>query len=210
MSRLIDLTGRNFDKLKVVERAEDKGGQTMWLCSCECGNVTIVNASALRSGHTKSCGCYRYTIPKEINTKHGKSRTQTHKTWCDIKSRCLCLTDHAYKDYGGRGITVCDRWRYSFEAFYEDVSKLPHFNEKGFTLDRIDNDGNYEPNNVRWVDRITQGNNKRNNRLITYNGETHTMAEWARIKGINYNLLANRLYGGWDIARALETQKIKK
>ena len=207
MSNLIDLKGQKFGKLTVIERAENKGKNTRWLCLCECGNKTIVHAISLRSGSTKSCGCYKSIAPKLSNTKHGMSHTTTHKIWCDIKSRCFCLNDPAYKNYGGRGITMCDRWKNSFEAFYEDVSKLPHFNEKGFTLDRIDNDGNYEPNNVRWVDRITQGNNKRNNRLISYNGETHTMAEWAKIKGLNYKTLSCRLYDGWDISRALETQK---
>ena len=209
------MTGRKFGRLTVIERAENtKHGAARWLCQCECGNKTVVIGDELRKGNTTSCGCYAKEIAKETartyiaakNKTHGKTGTLIYKEWAEIKCRCFNKHDLSYSRYGGRGIIVCDRWRDSFEAFYEDVSKLPHFGEKGYTLNRIDNDGNYEPNNIEWADAITQSNNRRNNRRISINGEMLTIAQLARCYNMPYKKLYKRLVTlHWDIEKALST-----
>lgn len=168
--KLIDLTGQKFGRLTVIERAgKTNHGAAKWACRCDCGNETVVIGDELRKGNTASCGCYakekaietakRYIAGK--NKSHGKAGTPIYKEWSEMKRRCLNPKDNSFKNYGDRGITVCERWRNSFEAFYEDVSKLPHFGEKGYSLDRINNNGNYEPNNVRWATAKQQANNRR-------------------------------------------------
>ena len=195
----LDLVGQTFGKLTVVKRiGSNAHGTSMWLCECECGETSIVLASNLMYGTTRSCGCMMG------HRTHGMSETKAYKEWEGMKKRCYTKSEQSYKLYGGRGIEVCDVWKNDFRAFYNDVSTLPHFNEPGYSLDRIDNDGNYEPGNVRWADRIAQANNKRNNVMITYNGETHTRAEWARIVGINWTTLRDRINRyGWSVEDAL-------
>lgn len=206
-----NLTGQRFGRITVIERANDyispKGcHRPMWLCRCDCGNEVVIDPSKLKSEHTQSCGCLKNEKARERLKKHGMSHTKTHQEWIGIRQRCLNPNCKDYKDYGARGITMCDRWRDSFEAFYEDVSKLKHFEEKEYTLNRIDNDGNYEPNNVEWASAITQQNNKRSNRLITYEGKTQTVAQWAREMNMSYSKLINRIYLGWSIEKALKTK----
>lgn len=201
--RCIDLTGQRFGRLVVVERAQNIGARTAWLCKCQCGNEHIALGGNLRQGNATSCGCYHREIASKVNTKHQKSRDKNYIEWSGIKTRCYNEMFDQYINYGGRGITMCDRWRESFEAFYEDVSKLPHFGEKGYSLNRIDNDGNYEPNNVEWSDKIVQANNKRNNRLLTYNGKTQTMAQWSKDKKIPSSVIFKRLSLGWSVDEIL-------
>lgn len=129
--------------------------------------------------------------PEQDYTTNGKN----------MRRRCYDSTVYNYPHYGGRGIRVCERW-HDFKSFRDDVSALPYAGETGYTLDRIDNDGDYEPDNVRWADKITQANNRRTNVRITYNGETHTMAEWSRKLGINYHKICDRLKSGWSVERA--------
>lgn len=196
MSAKLNLIGLKFGKLTVIERAECKNARTYWRCKCECGNEKIVQGCNLKSGHTKSCGCT--VIENPPRKSHGRAGTDIYKTWLHIKQRCYDEKTEQYKNYGGRGITVCDRWRDDFQAFYDDISKLPHFGEKGYSLDRIDNNGNYEPNNVRWATAKEQANNRRTNHLITYNGKTQTIAQWADETGINKYTIRTRLSRGWS------------
>lgn len=209
MGALIDLTGQKFGRLTVINRAKNhtqKNGsvKTQWLCECDCGNRVVVQGVNLKNGHVKSCGCYQKDNPSHY--KHGKRNEWSYKVWKHIKQRCFDKNCKRYKDYGGRGITVCDRWKNSFEAFYEDVSKLPNFGKEGYTLDRIDNDGNYELLNCRWADNRTQGNNKRNNLQITFNNKTQTLTQWANELNLNYKKLWSRLYQlNWSIEKAFKT-----
>lgn len=166
MSHLIDLTGQKFGRLTVIKKAERKKGCTnaLWLCLCDCGRLTIVRSTSLRKGESQSCGCYRSEYWKGKMTSHGKSTSSIAHTWYEMKARCMRASHHAFKNYGGRGIKVCDEWQNDFQAFYDHVSALPHFGEEGYSLDRINNNSNYEPGNVRWATAKEQANNRRNNR----------------------------------------------
>jgi len=169
MRKIIDLTNQKFNSLFVIKiHSERKNNETQWFCVCDCGNQSIVRSSYLRSGHTKSCGCLQTKHRQQPNihtVKHnhcskGKT-TQTYTSWSAMKSRCYNANDEHFHNYGGRGIKVCDRWLDSFENFLADMGERP----KGMTLDRIDNNGNYEPENCRWADAPTQKHNSRQTKL---------------------------------------------
>lgn len=194
MRKIIDLTGCRFGKLTVLmPSGVDSSGHYTWLCECDCGNMKTINGDSLRRGLTTSCGCITY--------KHGDTDSKLYRRWQTMRRRCYDSNKREYGQYGGRGIQVCDRWC-DFSLFKDDVTSLPHAEEPGYTLDRIDNDGNYEPENIRWATRTTQANNRRSNVTITYNGESHTLSEWSRKLGINYYKLRQRLKLGWSIERA--------
>lgn len=196
-SRKIDLTGKRFGRLVVIREAGRKRKEAAWECLCECGNTTIVNGYALRSGHTNSCGCYAIKRSKESNTKHGMFGTLIYRTYANMKNRCYNPKYYLFSHYGGKGVTVCDEWLgdRGFQTFYQ--WSIENGYRKGLSIDRIDNEKNYCPDNCRWVDMSVQQNNRTNNRRITSNGETHTMAEWARINGISYSTIQSRLSRGW-------------
>lgn len=156
--RLIDLTGQKFNKLTVIERVENRGEKVAWLCRCDCGNLTIATSSDLKRNNTKSCGCLNL---KPSNLRHGRCGEFIYQTYCNMRTRCNNKNNKSYKNYGGRGIKVCDEWNGNFKEFYDHVSQLPHFAEPGYTLDRINNNGNYEPGNVRWATAKEQVHNRR-------------------------------------------------
>lgn len=193
MSKLIDLTNMKFGRLTVIDRAEnDKQGRARWLCSCECGNKVIVEGTHLRRGQ-KACSC----LIKEGNRKtHGMTNSKIYNVWCSMKARCLNASRKDYNRYGGRGITIYPAWIDDFQSFYDYVSKLEHFGEKGYTLDRIDNSGNYEPGNLRWANNKTQARNTRKNPLIEYNGKKITIPDAAELSGISQATLHTRYYAG--------------
>ena len=191
------LIGQRFGRLTVIERAEnDKNGQARWKCHCDCGNDIVILGCSLLAGRTKSCGCLHREISAQRTTKHGMANSKLYGTWKGIKRRCLNTNAPNYKHYGGRGITICEEWRNDFQAFYDYVSKLEHFGEEGYTLDRINNDGNYEPNNLRWADRATQARNRRNNTYVKYNGEKMILTDASEKSGIGRKTLYHRLQRG--------------
>ena len=203
----IDLTGRKFGRLTVVERDcnDHTNKYAWWVCRCECGNYIVASSSSLNGGHTQSCGClFRETVIANNmkKRKHGMINSRIYNIWRSMKKRCLNPNHEAYPRYGGRGITVCDEWKDDFQTFYDWA--MTNGYQEGLTIDRIDVNGNYEPGNCRWATAKEQNNNTRNNRLLTHNGETHTMAEWADITGIGYDTLQSRLFkGGWTVEEAL-------
>ena len=212
MSKFIDLSGQKFGRLTVISRAKSNTRDARWLCKCICGNEKIILGYNLKNGITKSCGCLQRELSSKrlkMNNhqrKHGLYGTRIYRTWAHMKERCYNPTANNYCNYGGRGIKVCQCWKNSFQAFYDDVSKLPHFGEKGYSLDRINNDGNYEINNVRWATAKEQANNQRTNHLETYNGKTQTISQWASEFGINSDKLRLRIKRlGWSIEKALNT-----
>ena len=206
MSKCIDLTGQRFGRLTVVGRADNyitpKGAKfSRWNCICDCGKKTIVVSSSLRSGNTTSCGCYHDQCCRERRIKHGKSGGKLNWVWTAMKERCLNPNSKDYKYYGARGITVCDDWENSFESFMDWAYSNGY--QEGLSIDRINVDGDYCPDNCRWADAKMQANNTTRNRKITYNGETHTVSEWSEITGIKYRTILQRANMGWNAERIL-------
>lgn len=207
MGRVIDLTGQKYGRLLVLERAENNShNKAMWLCKCDCGNVVKVIGSHLRNGNTSSCGCLHKEMLREkpSGRTHGMTDTRLFRIWGSMLTRCYNKNHKYYHRYGGRGITVCEEWLHSFQAFYDWA--MSHGYADDLTLDRKDVNGNYCPENCKWSTQKEQMNNTSTNHLVTCNGETHTIAEWAAIKGINYYTLHSRLTTkGWPIEKALTT-----
>lgn len=196
MTRALDLAGFRSGALVALHRVENsKNGRVCWLCQCDCGNTTIAVAADIKSGHTKTCGCRSLRHPK-----HGYASTKIYKIWKSMNQRCHNPKNKSYPRYGARGIFVCDRWK-EFSSFLEDMG-VP---EKGLSLDRIDNDKGYSPDNCRWVNSKTQNRNRRDNNLIDFNGEVKTLAEWAEEKQMPYSTLSYRIHRGWDVEKALLT-----
>jgi hypothetical protein len=169
MGSLVDLTGKRFGRLIVKERALTDRKRTTWVCQCDCGKQKTVRASDLRSGHTQSCGCLHKEIVATSSfvhrvdtTSHGKSRTRIYGIWSGIKTRCYNKHWKNHKNYGGRGISVCEEWRNNFQAFYDWAMSNGYSDE--LTIDRIDVDGNYEPSNCRWITLAEQQKNRTNNK----------------------------------------------
>ncbi len=191
-----DLTGQKFNRLTVIELiGTNEKHHCIWKCLCDCGNVTQVETAKLKNGDVKSCGCL---LIEKIST-HGMCHSRPYSIWHNMISRCTNVSNKRYEDYGGRGIKVCGKWL-NFEGFWEDMGQTY---KKGLTIDRIDNDKDYSKNNCKWSTPKEQSNNRRNNYLVTFNGETQTLKQWAERLNINYSTLRKRLIRGWSILRAL-------
>lgn len=202
-----DMTGQRFGRLVVIERATEKRRQGVyWHCRCDCGNEIDVLGTSLRCGDTKSCGClHRETVSTMMST-HGLSKTRLYRVWAGIKNRCYNPHAENYKYYGANGITMCDEWRNSFESFRDwavNNGYDEHASSQQCTIDRINTALGYSPDNCRWVDHVTQCNNQTSNKLFTYNGATHTMAEWAKIFQIKYTTLRARIRHGVPFEEAI-------
>ena len=201
MGKLIDLTGRKFGRLTVISRGDNtKNKRIRWHCQCDCGGDALVVGAHLKNGNTQSCGCIHKKGLVERQTSHGMSETAEYATWMHMKQRCDNISDKDYKDYGGRGIEVCDRWR-KFENFYEDMGPRP----KGASINRINNDGNYEPGNCEWAGGKDQARNKSNNCMIEYDGQIKCLQAWADKSGIPRGTIKYRITHGWTVKQALET-----
>lgn len=195
-----DLTGQVFGRLAVLEFSHNKH-HAYWKCRCECGEVRTVRAVYLKSGHTTSCGCYN----RERVTSHGMYDSPEYTIWRAMIQRCTNPNASNYSRYGGRGITVCPEWRV-FENFLRDMGPRP---TKDHSIDRKANSGLYCKENCRWATSKEQNNNTRGNRLISHDGETHTMSQWSEFVGVPYETLKSRIVRGWDVGRAL-TEPVRK
>lgn len=202
-----DLVGKTFGRLKVLVRVSNcADGHSLWKCRCTCGNIKMARGSRLNLGRVSSCGCLTIEALKKANTIHGLRNSKTYKAWLRMMSRCYNPLDSSYKNYGGRGITVCPKWKNSMLKFYRYMGERP----SGMSLDRIDNDGNYEPKNVRWATRKQQNNNTRRTRFIKFNGKRMSMKMWGAEVGINCKCIQYRLNHGWTVKEALTTPSFRK
>lgn len=174
--------------------------KTRWECMCDCGNITLVYGNNLVRGAVKSCGCLKH----RVRDTHHKSFTRVYRIYAKIKRRCFSEDDGAYPSYGGRGITMCEEWRKSFEAFYTWSMQNGYSDE--LSIDRIDNDGDYTPQNCRWATAKEQSNNRRSCIKVTMNGRTQNLKEWCDELGISYKTVHQRINGyNWDAIKALTT-----
>lgn len=196
-----DLTGREFGRWKVLAFSHiRKSKYAYWKCQCSCGTEKFVRGCKLRGGESKSCGCLHKELASLRLTTHGMTNTSIYRIWTNMKVRCYDPNNKGFKDYGGRGITICPEWLNSFEIFYKDVGNRPD----GMSLDRIDNAGNYEPSNVQWATKEDQENNKRSNVYYEYDGKRLTVPQWGRLKGVKISNLYERINKlGWTFEEAI-------
>lgn len=188
------VAGETFGRLTAIRKTSNSPSR--WLCRCTCGTEKSVNASHLLQGNTRSCGCL-----KNPAKTHGKTKTREFTSWQGMLGRCYTPTNKKYPSYGGRGISVCPRWKNSFEAFLQDMGPRP---SPQHSIDRIDNDGNYEPGNCRWATPKEQSRNRRSNVLLTHNGKTQTVVEWSEETGISKYALLQRIQKlKWSTEEAL-------
>ncbi|WP_277679659.1 hypothetical protein [Gracilibacillus dipsosauri] len=205
MGKAKDLTKYKFGRLTPVRRVENVGKVTVWLCKCDCGNYKKIRYSDLVNERTVSCGCKAKENLLKRNYKHGmattSNRNRLYRIWAGMKSRCTNRNATHYESYGGRGITVCVEWLNSFESF-RDWALLNGYNDD-LSIDRIDVNGNYEPDNCRWVTREEQGRNRRTNSIFKIDGVEKPLVVWCEKFNIPYRTVKSRLALGWDIKKAL-------
>lgn len=193
--KIHDLTGQKFELITVLGFNHSTNGRTFWLCQCDCGNKVVKRSDCVKID--TSCGCYH----RAAVTKHNLCHSSEYKSYQAIIQRCTNENSLYYPGYGGRGITICDRWLNSFENFFSDMGKRP----KGLSLERIDNNKGYEPGNCKWATKLEQDNNRRSNTFLTCGGKTQTIAQWTREKDLRKNNIEGRLKLGWSIDRAINT-----
>lgn len=199
-----DISGKKFGRLspkKIVRISKHK--KAIWLCQCDCGNTVEVIAESMISGRTKSCGCWQkeWTVAK--HTTHGGSKHPLYPTWDRMMARCYNPNDHNFHNYGDRDIRVFQEWKDDPKKFYDYISALPNFAEKNRSLDRIDNNKNYEPGNLRWATQKEQMRNSRKNKNLTFDGKTQCLSAWAEELKMDKRTINGRLRMGWSIERAL-------
>jgi hypothetical protein len=214
MGKFVDLTGKQFGRLTVLERIKKPGSKrAYWKCQCKCGKMVFPETSQLNDGRCKSCGCLREEMKKKRIT-HGDTRVGRHgklyNVWSAMKGRCYTPSNTSYNRYGALGIKVCEEWRRSYEAF-KKWALANRYQEGLSSIDRIDSKGDYSPSNCRWVTNLVQANNKKNNVFLTYKGVTKTLSMWAREKGLSPGTLRARLsIHNWSLSQALETPLKKR
>lgn len=194
------MTGDRYGRLTVIAvSGAVSSGKVAWLCVCDCGTSRTVRGGDLRSGRTLSCGCLNAEKTGNRFRKHGARQTPEYSSWSAMHTRVGNPNFKQYADYGGRGISICDRW-FEFDNFLADMGPRPSLHH---SIERIDGNGNYEPSNCEWADRKTQNRNRRSNRLVTYNGVDMTVAEAAEKTGLSAQLIYDRLNLGWSSEAAL-------
>lgn len=209
--KAIDITGQRFGRLTVIERVKNTSRKdSLWLCKCECGNIKEVTYSNLNSGHTKSCGCFRIETTSKRNTKtkikHHLCSDPIYEKWTFMKSRCYYTNNDSYTDYGGRGIVVCDEWIDTENGFINFYNwSINNGWAKDLTLDRIDNNGKYCPENCRWATLKEQANNKRNTVYLEYNDIKLSLSEWAEKLDVPRYILKERRSLGWSDDKIITT-----
>jgi hypothetical protein len=203
------IIGQKFWFFTVIGKTETNNGGYCWICRCECGEIRNVNRWILENGKHKSCGCMKARMISKAKRKHGGTarlingkRQPEYKAWCRIRTRCYSESDPDYKNYGGRGIVVCDRWNESFADFLHDMGPRP---SDQHASGRKDNNGPYSPDNCSWETRIQQNNNKRDNRRIEFDGQSLTLAEWSRKTGFTLKQIWSRINRGWSAQQTLTT-----
>lgn len=207
MAIVKDLTGKRFGRLVAVECVgKTTNGNAKWRCECDCGEGKVVASWGLVSGRTKSCGCIKREQNKDVFTTHGDSakRTRLYRIWSGMKTRCYNKNHkESYAKYGKKGIYVCDEWKESYENFKKWA--LSHGYKDSLSIDRIDTQGPYSPENCRWATEKQQQNNRSNNRILTFMGEKKTLAQWVEITGFTKSTIEHRLNRGMSVADALQT-----
>lgn len=213
-----DLRNFKFGRLTVLGNPKTKNKKTYWLCECECGTKKFIRADSLKGGSIQSCGCLHKEISKKQgrelyekflkyadkhSIKHGLSQHRLYNIWENIKTRCYNSKSSFYCYYGARGIIMCDEWLNDFENFYK--WSISNGYKNNLSIDRINNNGNYEPLNCRWVDKYIQANNKRNNRYYKIENQVKTLKQWAEFYKIDYKTVHARIKRNWDIVKALTT-----
>ena len=194
-----------FGKLTVIKYygKNIKGHSSLWECSCECGSVVIVNGGSLKRGDTSSCGCGKRELVSKMFTTHGLSRHRLYTIYKGMKQRCGNVNNNSYKDYGERGIGICNEWLDDFINFFNWATMNGY--SDNLTIERVDNNKGYSPDNCKWIPKAYQAENRRCNHELTFNGETKTISEWSRGIGGNFNLVYRRIERGWDLREALTT-----
>lgn len=193
------VSGQVFGRLTAMEKIEGK-----WTCKCECGKESVLPAHRLLTGNTKSCGCLKREVLSTMSTKHKMKHLREYGIWSLMRDRCNNKRNKSYSWYGGIGVRVCQRWD-DFTLFLSDMGQRP---TELHTLDRIDQSGNYEPSNCRWATRLEQSRNRKNTKIVEFNGEFRPLGEWVERLGLPYHAINKRLWRGWDVHRAL-TEKLK-
>jgi hypothetical protein len=197
-----NLAGSTFERWKVIKRLDCGSSGANYLCQCKCGTIRKVAGKSLKNGDSKSCGCLQKELIAKRNSIHGHYYTRLHRIWSSMKDRCKNPKSDNYNDYGERGIEVCNEWDIGFEKFYK--WSMDNGYTKNLTIDRKDNNGNYEPSNCRWITMNEQQSNKRCNKFLTVHNKTQTIAAWSRETGIKITTLHYRINHGWNNEKALD------
>ncbi len=202
----VDMTGLVISRLTVVSRAPNSWqGNAQWNCVCACGMSVVVTGGNLRAGSTKSCGCLIRELRAGGYPQHAMCDSKEYSSYHSMKQRCCNPSNDAYSYYGGRGIVICSRWLESFENFFEDMGPIPG---DGFSIDRIDNNGNYEPKNCKWATKLEQSQNTRATRNITIGGASHCISEWSRLVGLSLPAIYDRVKRGMSWQEAITTPRM--
>lgn len=206
MNAVLDLAGRRFGRLAVAGRDGSMGGEAAWSCVCDCGSTVTVRGYSLRAGMTMSCGCLQKEMTSKAKMTHGLRRSKTYRVWSAMRQRCSNPSNAAFNDYGARGIVVCEAWDRSFEAFLSDMGHAP----AGGSIERIDNSQGYSPTNCVWSTAAAQARNKRNNVVLTVDGISMCLSDWASEIGVSRGCLRRRLANGWSHDDAVKTGVLKR